>query len=998
MLRSTRNSLVTAAVLATIFAPAAAQAGERPGKLQPANHADVRAREQAHSDGEIARKPLGSRGAPSSPKAPAVRPSGSKVESSVRPVTSFTALPGGVGVYESETRTIAIAASADGIALTPLDMGLPRADLALDFTLVSARAGSHVVYDRAAHVAARGRATPAELEGAAGRTVLYRHALGAFEERYIARPDGFEQTFTLNDETGLRAGADLVIEGALATALVANTADRESDTVAIQFNDGPRMAVSYGEVTAIDATGRRIKVPATVDGAALKLTVSGAWLATAAFPVVVDPLLGSMIYVASGVKNETWVDLAYSQTSDQYLVVWQYEYATDDNDIYAVLMNAAGVPTSGVFAIDDSTDDSIRPSCAWSPNGNRFLVAWEDDANSVLGLNGSYDIFGSIVNLGVSPAVYGPVFEVYGSISTHGLARVGAEDSATGNFMVCWTLDYISLGDLDVAAIPVSAGGSPGSLIDVDTETVDSYGANINEFGRGATPFIVAWSDDYFAAGDYDIWARTVQMNGAMGQTFDVAFSPDQEYTPSVAGNGTEWVVAYAADLGLNSTTGQNDWDIQARRCSGTAKLGTTYYAAIDIKPEYEPSVARHEQAGGASPEYLIAYTTQETSPTSIRADRVDATLAVIEDDLVVSTAFSDKNPYVVARKGRTTAEWFVGWERTFSATDTDIRAQRVDETPPPPPTPAFSATPRTGTAPLAVTFSDLSSGGATGWAWDFDNNGTTDSVARNPVFTYTAGGTYSVKLTVTGIGGSASRTETGYITVASLGPVAQFTASPLSGTAPLSVIFADTSTGTPTTWEWDFDNDGTFDSTVRNPGFVYIAAGTYAVKLRVTNTNGTDEELKTAFITVNQPQGGVPPVADFTGTPTSGTAPLTVDFADLSTGTISQWTWSFGDGITASTANSTHIFTTPGVYTVFLAVSGPSGNDTMVRQSYITVTAAGSSGGTSTQPPGGLKAGGGGGGGGGCSAAPGSDPAGALLPALALLLALAALRRGRVG
>jgi len=58
-------------------------------------------------------------------------------------------------------------------------------------------------------------------------------------------------------------------------------------------------------------------------------------------------------------------------------------------------------------------------------------------------------------------------------------------------------------------------------------------------------------------------------------------------------------------------------------------------------------------------------------------------------------------------------------------------------------------------------------------------------------------------------------------------------------------VQFTDSSTGAPTAWQWDFTNDGTFDSTVQNPQFTYGAAGTYAVRLRVTNAGGSNEVVK---------------------------------------------------------------------------------------------------------------------------------------------------------
>jgi PKD repeat protein len=51
--------------------------------------------------------------------------------------------------------------------------------------------------------------------------------------------------------------------------------------------------------------------------------------------------------------------------------------------------------------------------------------------------------------------------------------------------------------------------------------------------------------------------------------------------------------------------------------------------------------------------------------------------------------------------------------------------------------------------------------------------------------------------------------------------------------------------------WEWDFQNDGTYDSTVRNPSFKYTAKGTYSVKLRITNACATGTMIRYSYIKV---------------------------------------------------------------------------------------------------------------------------------------------------
>lgn len=81
-----------------------------------------------------------------------------------------------------------------------------------------------------------------------------------------------------------------------------------------------------------------------------------------------------------------------------------------------------------------------------------------------------------------------------------------------------------------------------------------------------------------------------------------------------------------------------------------------------------------------------------------------------------------------------------------------------------------------------------------------------------------------------------------------------------------------------------------------------------------------------------------VAPVANFTGTPTSGTASLGVTFTDSSTNTPTSWAWTFGDGGTSTSQNPSHSYTTSGVYTVALTATNSGGSNTLTRTGYVTV------------------------------------------------------------
>jgi hypothetical protein len=89
------------------------------------------------------------------------------------------------------------------------------------------------------------------------------------------------------------------------------------------------------------------------------------------------------------------------------------------------------------------------------------------------------------------------------------------------------------------------------------------------------------------------------------------------------------------------------------------------------------------------------------------------------------------------------------------------------------------------------------------------------------------------------------------WLWVPALVPVAGFTATPLSGTVPLSVAFTDTSTNTPTSWAWDFGDGGT--STSQNPTHSYTASGVYTVSLTATNATGSNTLTRTAYISAGE-------------------------------------------------------------------------------------------------------------------------------------------------
>ncbi len=277
---------------------------------------------------------------------------------------------------------------------------------------------------------------------------------------------------------------------------------------------------------------------------------------------------------------------------------------------------------------------------------------------------------------------------------------------------------------------------------------------------------------------------------------------------------------------------------------------------------------------------------------------------------------------------GKVTGKWNVVVTNTDGKSGSLLQGFEIT---PPPPVPDFKAEPTQGTAPLTVQFADLSSNSPFLWAWNFgDGTSAVGFDQKNPIHTYQSPGIYNVLLQATNNGGSAQIVKKSYIVVVST-PVANFTAEPVKGTAPLLVHFTDTSDGHPTKWLWKFGDGGY--SSEKNPYFLYQAPGTYTVTLTAYNYAGSDTVTRQNLITVTSL-----PVASFTANRTSGASPLTVQFTDTSKGGPTSWNWTFGNDGGSYEQNPVHIFENPGTYSVKLKVANDAGNSTEVKDGYITV------------------------------------------------------------
>jgi PKD repeat protein len=249
----------------------------------------------------------------------------------------------------------------------------------------------------------------------------------------------------------------------------------------------------------------------------------------------------------------------------------------------------------------------------------------------------------------------------------------------------------------------------------------------------------------------------------------------------------------------------------------------------------------------------------------------------------------------------------------------------------------AANATPAQGSAPLTVAFTATPSGGAVPltYGWTFGDGAT--STEQNPSHTYEAIGDYHPVVTVHD---AASNTATDdHLVIHALGPgalTATASADRTFGTLPLTVNFTGAGTGgtQPYSYRWTF-GDGSDAVTEQNPSHTFATVGSFPVTLTVTDSGAqaaTDDHLR-IYVTSSF-------LVTASATPTTGPAPLTVQFsAALQGGTAPyQYSWTFGDGGTSTEAAPSHVYAADGSYNAVLAVVDNGGQGAVDNHLLIAV------------------------------------------------------------
>ena len=218
--------------------------------------------------------------------------------------------------------------------------------------------------------------------------------------------------------------------------------------------------------------------------------------------------------------------------------------------------------------------------------------------------------------------------------------------------------------------------------------------------------------------------------------------------------------------------------------------------------------------------------------------------------------------------------------------------------------------------------FTDLSTvttGTIQSYFWDFADGSGTDTL-QSPNYLYGAVNMYNVSLTVTS-DSNCINTIVIPVTVFN-NPTAAFTTTDVcqNVTANFNSITSNGNGGIIDQWDWDIDFDGTThttDYTSQNPTNYYLIANTYTVELIVTTTDGCSDTVSNPITIFPMPNA----LYSFSDT-CFGIANSFTDNSTVSSGTITNWDWDFGNTNTSTTQNPTQLYAADGQYPVTLIVT----------------------------------------------------------------------------
>ena len=377
------------------------------------------------------------------------------------------------------------------------------------------------------------------------RRVVYERAGGVTEIHEVS-PEGIEQSFLI--ERSPAGTGDLVVRCALGGSLAGM--GRTSASGGLSFA-GTWGGVGIGRVIGVDARGVRCEGTLRAGSDCLELVLPARFVDAATWPVLVDPLIGTVFSVNNEGFDDDEPDVAFDSSLDLYLVVWRRTFSATNSVIRGQRVDELGNLVGPRINFGSSQFVNGPPRVASMQYGNRFLVVWEEDfgVNEVIygqacaAVDGSLSSVVSIASLaspyngydvagearldatmtqalvvyhqaGIEPGIYcRPVTVPYSGDPVNNAAvrlttdvsgllvssapAISKTGGAMGNFLVAYRTYSLFLGDTEIAAVAVDRAGNPITSSVVLTSNAVDEGEPRVDGGASLSPeFIVAYERD----------------------------------------------------------------------------------------------------------------------------------------------------------------------------------------------------------------------------------------------------------------------------------------------------------------------------------------------------------------------------------------------------------------------------------------------------------------------------------------------------------------------
>jgi hypothetical protein len=387
-------------------------------------------------------------------------------------------------------------------------------------------------------------AAEARLEGA--RAVL-EHG-GGVQALYDARADGLEQSFAIASRP---AGAgDLVVAQRIATNWPLASVDAATG---IEWSQPGQGGVHVGGVTAIDARGASVAGSLAFRDGLLEYRVPAQFVDAAAFPLLVDPLIGTQFGIGSDAGNsldDHSPAAAYDVSTATYFVAWTRIYSTSSAHILGQRVDGVGAWIGAPILIttEGLADPEAGPAVGNCNAQNRFVVVHEhyvevSPKNYVNGLEAR--------SVASSNGALGPVLQLTGDSFEHPAlaSQILAGDSRL--VLAYEALPFSSINRVEVRTLTVSATGALSSSAPVTAYSVASDAqtirhVSISRSGGPLNRYLIAFETGFELVGDAYVRARAFDIGLAgLSSTFLVSETGQYAHRPSVDGDGTEFLVAW---------------------------------------------------------------------------------------------------------------------------------------------------------------------------------------------------------------------------------------------------------------------------------------------------------------------------------------------------------------------------------------------------------------------------------------------------------------------